>query len=314
MKKHWKKTGIIAAAALLILVSIFTIGCKKGNTKTEKADGTSDFQGEFVISAQEAMDKIGDEDVFFLDARGTKVALTGTVKGAVAVTWPELTLCEEGKAGDDNWGLVPEPDELTRRLQALGIEKEKEIIILGQPEDGWGEDGRILWELRQAGCTNLKIVDGGITAMKDIGAPMKLGAAKPTPSDIAVSELDESHTITTEELQEHYDDYVIVDTRAQEEYDGAILYDEAQGGHLPGAILIPFTELFQKDGTLKPNDEIINMFEEKGVHKTDKVVTYCTGGIRAAYAQLVLEMCGYENTWNYGQSFWRWAVVGEVEK
>ena len=32
-----------------------------------------------------------------------------------------------------------------------------------------------------------------------------------------------------------------------------------------------------------------------------------------AYVQLVLEMCGYENTWNYDQSYWRWCVVGEVE-
>ena len=301
-------------AALLILVLGLNAGCRKENAKLEKTDGTSDFQGEFVISAQEAKEKIGDEDVFFLDARGTTVALTGTVEGAVAVLWQELTLCEEGKAGDENWGLVPDPDELTRRLQALGIEKEKEIIILGQPEDGWGEDGRVLWELRQAGCTNLKIVDGGISAMKDIGAPMKLGAAKPVPSDIEVTELDKSHDITTEELQTNYEDYVIVDTRTKEEYDGAILNNEAQGGHLPGSVLIPYLDLFQSDGTLRPNDEIVKMFEEKGVQKTDKVVTYCTGGIRAAYVQLVLEMCGYENTQNYLQSFWRWAVVGEVEK
>ena len=98
------------------------------------------------------------------------------------------------------------------------------------------------------------------------------------------------------------------------EYEGATLYGEAQGGRLPGAINIPYTELFQEDGTLKSNEEITLMYEENGIKKDDQVVTYCTGGIRSAYAQLVLEMCGYENTYNYCQSFWRWAVVGEVEK
>ena len=55
------------------------------------------------------------------------------------------------------------------------------------------------------------------------------------------------------------------------------------------------------------------MFEEAGLSKSDEIVTYCTGGIRSAYTQLVLEMCGFEKSYNYDQSFWRWAVVGEVE-
>ena len=208
---------------------------------------------------------------------------------------------------------MPEPKELTKRLQELGIEKDKEIIVLGQPEDGWGEDGRVLWELRQAGCKDVKIVDGGITAMKDIGVSMKLGASKPEKSDIKVKELDTSHDIMTEKLQKNYDDYKIIDVRTKEEYDGAILYDEAKGGHLPNAVHIAYVDLFQKDGTLKDKDSIVKMFEDKGVKKDDEIVTYCTGGIRSAYVQLVLEMCGYEHTYSYGQSFWRWAVVGEVE-
>ena len=56
------------------------------------------------------------------------------------------------------------------------------------------------------------------------------------------------------------------------------------------------------------------MMTDAGISKDDKIVAYCTGGIRSAYMQLVLEMAGYENTWNYDQSYWRWAVVGEVEK
>ena len=38
-----------------------------------------------------------------------------------------------------------------------------------------------------------------------------------------------------------------------------------------------------------------------------------TGGIRSAYAQLILEMCGFEHSNNYDQSYWNWCVDGEVE-
>lgn len=159
----------------------------------------------------------------------------------------------------------------------------------------------------------MKLIDGGYAAAKDAGAETQFFASNATPGEVSIDSIDEAHVMTTEELQENYDEYTIVDVRTDEEYDGAILYDEAQGGHLPGAIHVCYTDFFQEDGTLKPNDELIEMFEAAGVEPDDKVVTYCTGGIRSAYTQMVLEMCGYENTWNYDQSFWRWAVVGEVE-
>lgn len=312
MKRRWRQAGTIAGLTV-VMSALILGGCGK-STKTEKSDGSSDFSGKFIISAKEAEKKLNKEEVLFVDARGEDAARKGTIEGAVVTDWTNLSACQEGKAGDEGWGLVPEPSDLTVRLQALGIDKEKEIIVLGEPENGWGEDGRVLWELREAGCENVKIVDGGITAMKDIGVDVKADIKAPEKSDIEVTELDQSHDIMTEELQKNYGEYTIVDTRTPKEYDGAVLYDEAQGGRLPGAVNIPYTELFQSDGTLKDNDAITKMFEEKGIKKDDKVVTYCTGGIRSAYVQLVLEMCGYEYTYNYGQSFWRWAVVGEVEK
>ena len=105
----------------------------------------------------------------------------------------------------------------------------------------------------------------------------------------------------------------MVDVRTDEEYEGAILYDESKGGHLPGAIHIRYTDLFDDAGYLKSNEELTKMFEDAGLSKDDEIVTYCTGGIRSAYTQLVMEMCGFEHTYNYDQSFWRWAVVGDVE-
>ncbi len=36
------------------------------------------------------------------------------------------------------------------------------------------------------------------------------------------------------------------------------------------------------------------MFEDAGITKDDKVVTYCTAGIRSGYMQLILEMCGFK--------------------
>lgn len=301
---------LCAIGAAVVLLS----GCNTSDRQKVTEEGTKDaFEGAYIISAADAVKKAENDEVLFLDARGSKKAFLGTVKGAAATDWQALSTCDEGKAGDEGWGLVPEPDELSRRLGALGVEKDREIIVLGQPEDGWGEDGRVLWELRQAGCTDVKIVDGGYSAMKDVGLSAVLGASKPKATEIEIESLDKCHDITTEELQNNYDEYKVVDVRTKEEYDGAVLYDEAKGGHLPGAIHLAYTDLFRRNGTLKSNEELTELFGEKGLEKDDNIVTYCTGGIRSAYMQLVMEMCGYEHTYSYGQSYWRWAVVGEVE-
>lgn len=270
------------------------------------------FHGKWVVDVAYAAGRVGAEDTLFVDGRGETKAILGTIENAIATVWQDWSV-QEGKQGDEKWGCIQDAATLSETLGNLGITKDKEIILLGETLDGWGDDARLLWELLAAGYTDVKMVDGGYSALKAYGAPTQLMASKPEAAEVTIDEIDYSHVMTTEELQANYDDYVIVDVRTPEEYNGEILYSEAQGGHLPGAIHIPYLDIFQEDGTLKPNKELIQMFHDAGLTEDDAIVTYCTGGIRSAYVQLVLEMCGFENSYNYDQSFWRWAVVGEVE-
>lgn len=281
----------------------------------EQEEATPDdgrFHGKWVVDAKYAAGRVGAEDTLFVDGRGEKQAILGTAEGAIATVWQDWAI-QDGQAGDETWGCIQSPEVLSQTLGNLGITMDKEIIVLGETKDGWGDDARLVWELLAAGYTDVKMVDGGYSALKAAGASTQFLASKPQPQEVTIDEIDYSHVMTTDELQKNYDSYRIVDVRTDDEYNGAVLYNEAQGGHLPGAIHIRYTDLFQEDGTLKPNKELVQMFESAGLSKDDKIVTYCTGGIRSAYMQLVMEMCGFEDSYNYDQSFWRWAVVGEVE-
>mgnify|MGYP007094889711 FL=1 len=53
----------------------------------------------------------------------------GTVKGAVATTWQYLANCEDGEAGDANWGCILDTKRLSERLGELGLAKDKEIVL-----------------------------------------------------------------------------------------------------------------------------------------------------------------------------------------
>lgn len=296
----------------VLLAMILTLGLTAcGSGEEVSSEPSVPFEGEYVVSADYVKENLSD--IIVVDARGEDEAKKGTVKGAIATTWQYLATCEDGAAGDPNWGCILDTARLSERLSALGLSKDAEIVLFSNAEKGWGEDGRIAWELIAAGYEKVKMVDGGIKALEAAGVEMEKGAATPTACEVTVDAIDETHVINTDELKSIYAEVKVVDVREDKEYDGKTLYGEANGGHLPGAIHIKYTDLFNRDSTLKSNEELTKVFEEAGLSKEDHIVTYCTGGIRSAYMQLVMEMCGFENCENYDESFYRWCVNEELE-
>ena len=271
------------------------------------APATPGFTGKYVVDAQYVIDNLGNENVVLVDARGEDVAKDGTVEGAIAVVWQMFADVTSGAPGDPMWGTLLPAEALSEVLSATGIAPEKEIIVFGANQFGWGDEGRIVWGLNAAGFENAKFVDGGYVALEAAGAPIVKGAAAYSPAKVSVT-VNEDHMINTDALVASYNDYVVIDTRADEEWNGEVLYGEAAGGHLPNALHIRYTDMFNEDQTLKTNEELEAMFSEAGLSKDQTIVTYCTGGIRSAYMQLVLEMLGYENSLNYDESFYRWAA------
>jgi len=311
---------------LMIILSVVLVGCSKANdskspadtttkpeTTTEKKDDKVAFEGKYVVNVDYVKENADRKNVLFIDARGEEVAKKGTIEGAIALKW-QMLADVEGKPGDEMWGTVLPVENLAEKLGSFGISNDKEIIIFGAAREGWGDEGRILWTLNLAGFKNVKMVDGGFDALVKAGLKEVKGATTPVPCEVKLTKLNEVHNINTDALKADYDNFKVIDVRADEEYEGQTLYGEAKGGHLPKSIHIKFTDLFNEDSTLKSNKDVEAMFVEKGITKEDKIVTYCTAGIRSAYMQLVLEMCGFENTLNYDESYYRWCVVNELEK
>jgi len=307
-----KKLALLLAV-IMLCGAVF--GCTaKSATPATSADAAPAFTGKYIVDAQYVLDNLNNTNILLVDARGEDAAKAGTVQGAIAVTWQLFASVGDGASGDAMWGTILDTERLSAALSQTGISPDREIILFADAQKGWGADGRILWELVAAGFPNVKMVNGGYDALVAAGVPTATEAAAFTPADVVISAIDATHVINTDALVADYDSFKVVDVRTQKEYDGAADYGEAKGGHLPGAVLVPFTDFFRADGTLKSNDEITALFEAAGVAKTDKIVTYCTKGIRSAYAQLILEMCGFATTQNYDESYYRWSASQEVEK
>ena len=87
--------------------------------------------------------------------------------------------------------------------------------------------------------------------------------------------------ITQEEAKQIMDTtngYILLDTRTQEEYDQS---------HIPGALLIPHTEIAQRA-------------EEELPDKDQVILVYCRSGNRSKQASEVLAELGYTNVKEFG--------------
>ena len=267
--------------------------------------GTLSFGETFVSTEWLSKNK---DNVKIIDARGKAYKL-GHIPNAIETNWKFLSDMD-ADFGSEKWGTVLEIDELSKKLNKLGLKSTDEIVIYSKTLGAWGEDGRLYWTLKMAGFENIHILDGGIDKWKSENRKTTIFKTEYPEITNSIVKWDDSRTITTDEIIKEFDNLVIIDTREEDEYLGAIKFGEARGGHILGSINIPFNLFLENDGTLKDTKVIEKILKSKGIKSKNnmKIVTYCTAGIRSAHMQVVLEKLGY-NVRNYDSSFYRWAAL-----
>jgi len=97
--------------------------------------------------------------------------------------------------------------------------------------------------------------------------------------------------ITAEDAKKIMDsneEHIILDVREQDEFDA---------GHIPGAILLPYTEIESKAGEMLPD-------------KDKQILVYCRSGRRSKIAAEALARLGYTNIKEFGGIIdWPYEVV-----
>lgn len=276
-------------------------------TEAAVSAATVNYERDWVVTPRAAYELI-EQGALVLDARGEDLKKKQPpLANAVPVIWQDLAepnLPTKGR-------LISDPNVLNKKLQALGVSRNRPIVVVADPVNGWGEDGRIAWALRTFGHGKVVIADGGLPAIQKEGTP-HIQPAK-VPGDFAVSSV-ARWEIRKEEIRERLPrkDLVVFDVREPREYEGKTPYGESRGGHVPGAIALWYKDLIGKDGKLLPRAEIERVLAAKGVTRDSNVVAYCTGGIRSGWFTTVLNDLGYKAR-NYAGSMWEWSAQPAAE-
>jgi thiosulfate/3-mercaptopyruvate sulfurtransferase len=291
----------LLSAALLSVAAVAAILPAQARTSAVNATAIQ-FENDWIVLPKAASELIA-AGALVLDARGKDLKdKQAPVANAVPVTWQDLSRPDLPTKGR----LLEDDAQMTKKLQALGVSKNQAIVVLGDPANGWGEDGRVAWTLRTLGHSKVVIVDGGLPAVLQLG---KLAVQAPKiPGDFVVARTNRFE-VRKEELKDRIGkaNTVIFDVREPREYEGKTPYGESRGGHVPGAKGLWYKDLIGKDGNLLPRPDIEKVLASKGLTKDSEVISYCTGGIRSGWFTLLLNDLGYKAK-NYTGSMWEWSA------
>jgi thiosulfate/3-mercaptopyruvate sulfurtransferase len=100
----------------------------------------------------------------------------------------------------------------------------------------------------------------------------------------------------------------LADARSPGRYRGEEAEPRAgvRAGHMPGARNVHYATLLRADGTMKPADEIAEVFATAGVDLSKPVITTCGSGITAAILSLGLTLAGARSHALYDGSWTEW--------
>ncbi len=250
------------------------------------------------------------KDVSIIDSRKNGFS-EGHIPSSQQMDWADWTeekpdLMNVVIGNPTKWGKVEVNQQIQKRLQNLGLNHDKLIVIVGSAA-GWGEEGRIAWNLLFWGAQRVALLDGGFMAWKQLGYEVEYGA----PSEIRLKgdfklTLNDYRRATLGDVKQYLKSKTgtLLDARSKKEFQGEKMYGQKRGGRLPGSKLIPFQALYQTDGKYISATELQKLL---GNRPEGTPITYCTGGVRSALLALLIESRLGIKSKSYDGSLWEWS-------
>ena len=172
-----------------------------------------------------------------------------------------------------------------------------------------------LWLLTSRGYKDVHMLDGARDQWSDAGGEWATAAEWPQPSREGPPSEESSVAATRDDALRAIGDphTILLDVRSELEYAGERFWpsgaaeNAGRAGHIPGATSVPIDLLRTETGALRAAPELQRVFDDAGVARDKRVITYCTIGNRASHAWLALKyVLGYPDVRVYYGSWVDW--------
>ncbi len=300
-------TGDLSRKIKALFLVVFLLNTVAGQPLPAEAN----FPEDPVSIDADQLSALSPDKTVIIDTRSRWKYFLGHIPAAVNLPdWRDFTEKRDGVKGL----LIEDADFVVGQLRPLGIDRQKTIVLYGDPADRWRTDGRFLWMFERFGFESVRILTGGLDYWKTSGGEVQRGKQdRVVPSTLSAEDirLNEKVTAMGSWIHENRERLAIIDNRTKKEFDGATPYGSARGGHIPKAIHIPWERFFTDSGVLKNRQDLNALLEKNGIRDGQEIVVYCTGGVRSGMAYYAFRSLGF-SVRNYDGSWWDWSLNSEL--
>lgn len=270
--------------------------------------------GEFVrpevfISTARVAERLRDADIRIVDCRyrfeddATADYLAGHVPGAVHCDWTRDLSAPPPPSGHPLWMLLG-PNEFAAQMSRMGIGND--TFVVGYDAEGGHHAARLWVGLRRYGHDRFAVMEGGIQKWLAEGRPVERGEVTAPPATFVPHPRQGVLASKDEVLAAvRTGDPWLLDVRRDSEFTGEEKR-AARGGHIPGAVNVLWKDALTDDWMLRDADELEDLYANAGFGPDTATITYCQGGVRAAFTHLVLHALGHDDVRTYDGSWEEW--------
>ncbi|RAK04032.1 thiosulfate/3-mercaptopyruvate sulfurtransferase [Halanaerobium saccharolyticum] len=259
--------------------------------------------GQDIITADEALKMIEEEEVVIVDTQKSGEFEDHHLEGAVNIARNDITTFGPYP------NMLADTSKVESSLGDNGISNQSKVLIYDNNNNM--DAARLWWTMLVYGheTNNMKVISGGLNALEDAGADFTSGEYEAEAVEYTAAEKNEDLIATKEEVlaqaNNPSDGVVILDVRTT---------DEVSQGIIPGAIHINYVDNNKDNGEFYPPSYIQRYYPDNDITPDKKVIMYCQTSIRAAQSFIVLHNAGYRDLKLYDGAWIEWSSDSSVPK
>ena len=202
---------------------------------------------------------------------------------------------------------LPDVTRIEATIGRLGISRSTPVVVYDAGNGAMA--ARAWWIFRWLGHSDVRLLDGGMSAWRAADYPLNGDIVSPEPTEY-VAEVRDELVITSEELYANLDDVEslnLLDARDASRFAGEHEPIDKIAGHVPGARNLPFPESLNDDGSWKGREELGEMWSRYlGPGRQAEWVAMCGSGVTACHLALSAIEAGYREPRLYVGSWSEW--------